>query len=316
MTAALFPAYGIARIVLTRRWAIAAAVGAVAAPALSYSPILVEEPLAYLAATVAFWLILRATLRPTRGSIALAFAGSLVAAGVRSQLGALVAVLVISLAVVGWRTERLRAWRSTWSTWDWVGAVALLIGVAIVLNAIASHESQEWEIVTHIYKKRMWTFGTWAAGGLAVGVGMLPLIGGIASLVRPRGEPRDPSRTAFTIVAASALASFGWYTAIKGAYLSTVFSTLIVERNLIYLDPILAVAFAVFVDRPRVRLSALAVSGAVVGYLIASTPYQLSIRPYSDAPGSPSWPGSIAITPGTTATFSGCCSSRSAARSR
>ena len=192
MTAALFPAYGIARIVLTRRWAIAAAVGAVAAPALSYSPILVEEPLAYLAATVAFWLILRATLKPTRGSIVLAFAASLVAAGVRSQLGALVAVLVLALVCVGWRQERLRAWRSTWSAWDWVGAVALLIGVAIVLNAIASHQSQEWEIVTHIYKKRMWTFGTWAAGGLAVGVGILPLIGGIASLVRPRGRAARP----------------------------------------------------------------------------------------------------------------------------
>ena len=54
---------------------------------------------------------------------------------------------------------------------------------------------------------------------------------------------------------------------------------------MIYLIPLIAVAFAVFVDRPRVRLWALAASGAIVGYLLVATPYQLSIRPYSDAPG-------------------------------
>ena len=73
----------------------------------------------------------------------------------------------------------------------------------IVLERGRQHRSQEWEIITRLYKDRIWTFGTWAAGGLAVGLGVLPLIGGIASLVRPSGEPRDPQRTAFTIVAAS-----------------------------------------------------------------------------------------------------------------
>src|SRR5262249_33605925 len=53
MTAAIFPAYGIARVVLSPRWAVTAAVGAIAAPALSYSPILVEEPLAYPVSTLA-----------------------------------------------------------------------------------------------------------------------------------------------------------------------------------------------------------------------------------------------------------------------
>ena len=48
MTAAIFPAYGIARTVLSQWWALAAATLAIAAPALSYSPILVEEPLARL----------------------------------------------------------------------------------------------------------------------------------------------------------------------------------------------------------------------------------------------------------------------------
>ncbi len=57
MTAAIFPAYGLARLVVSRPWALFAAVGAVVAPALSYSPILVEEPLAYPVATLALFLI-------------------------------------------------------------------------------------------------------------------------------------------------------------------------------------------------------------------------------------------------------------------
>ena len=48
MTAAIFPAYALARMVVPRWYAIAAAGAAVAVPALAYSPVLVEEPLAYL----------------------------------------------------------------------------------------------------------------------------------------------------------------------------------------------------------------------------------------------------------------------------
>ncbi len=64
MAAAIFPAYLLARIVVTPGWALFAAVGTIAAPALSYSPILVEEPWAYPAATLALWLTVRAIDRP------------------------------------------------------------------------------------------------------------------------------------------------------------------------------------------------------------------------------------------------------------
>ena len=47
MTATVFPAYGLARMVVPKWYALAAAGAAVAVPALAYAPILVEEPLAY-----------------------------------------------------------------------------------------------------------------------------------------------------------------------------------------------------------------------------------------------------------------------------
>ena len=53
---------------------------------------------------------------------------------------------------------------------------------------------------------------------------------------------------AFVVVAGGAVVSFGWYAAIKGAYLSTDFSSLIVERNLIYLTPLAFVATAYLLD--------------------------------------------------------------------
>jgi hypothetical protein len=53
MTATIFPAYGLARMVVSRWYALGAAVAAVAVPALAYSPFLVEEPLAYPVATAA-----------------------------------------------------------------------------------------------------------------------------------------------------------------------------------------------------------------------------------------------------------------------
>ena len=96
MTAAIFPAYGIARTVLSQPWAVAAAVGAVAAPALSYSPILVEEPLAYLASTRCALAHPARHARPDAGGRSRSRSlAALVAAGVRSQLVRLVAVLAI-----------------------------------------------------------------------------------------------------------------------------------------------------------------------------------------------------------------------------
>ena len=64
MAAAIFPAYLLARRVVSPGWAYFAAVAAIAGPALSYSPILVEEPWAYPAATLALWLTVRAVDAP------------------------------------------------------------------------------------------------------------------------------------------------------------------------------------------------------------------------------------------------------------
>jgi len=119
---------------------------------------------------------------------------------------------------------------------------------------------------------------------MAIGVGVLPLVIGIAALARPKSEPRDPETRAFVVTTASSLAVFVWYAGIKGAYLSTVFATYIYERNVIYLLPPLFAATAMAFVRGIGRLWAIAVAAALTLYVVNATPVELKY-PYYESHG-------------------------------
>jgi hypothetical protein len=287
MAAAVFPAYLLARRVLSVPWAYFAAVAAIAAPALSYAPIVVEEPWAYPAATVALWLTVRAVDAPGRWPLALAFGACVVAVATRSQLAALFGAFGAGLLALGWRSEWMRRWRATWTTWDRVGAVVLAIGVTFVLTAFLGHRSTEWETATTLWKGRMVEYGSWAGGAFAIGVGVLPAIALLALLALPGSERARPGVRAFVVVSAGAVIGFGWYAAIKGAYLSTTFSSLIVERNLMYLTPLAMIATAYLLERGAAPVWAVLVAGAAVLAMIVWVPIDRGLDnfPYYEAHG-------------------------------
>jgi hypothetical protein len=104
MTATIFPAYGLARTVVSKWYALAAAGAAVAVPALAYSPILVEEPLAYPLSTLSLWLIVRLLAHPTWWRLAAAVGVSAAAMLTRTQLSVLFAVLGLGLLWLGWES--------------------------------------------------------------------------------------------------------------------------------------------------------------------------------------------------------------------
>ncbi len=192
MTATIFPAYGLARMVVPKWYALGAAGAAVAVPALAYAPFLVEEPLAYPLATLALWLIARSLARPSWGRAAAAFAASAAAALTRTQLAVLFAVFALGLLWLAWDSETGRRWRSSWRTWDWVGFAILLVGVAVGFSALMGHLSTSWRETTGFFKDRVFDHGVWALGALSIGIGILPALLGIAALARPKNEPRTP----------------------------------------------------------------------------------------------------------------------------
>jgi hypothetical protein len=285
MTAAVFPAYGLARMVVSRPWALFAAAGAGMIPGLYYSSMLVEEPLAYPWAALAAYLIAKALAVRTLGWIGLAGAVSLLAPLVREQLAVVPAAFVLAAVALAATSARAKQEYRRWSRSDWIGALTLAVGVVIVVNAAISHVSYAWLIATIFYKGRMLEHGLWAVGALAIGVGVLPMVAGLAALVR-RGEPWTRELRAVVATMGALIVGYGWYTAVKAAYISSAFSTLVVERNLIYVAPLLFIGTAMFFDRPRVRWWAVVgAAGVTLAALLLSYQYKLDVRIYADAPG-------------------------------
>lgn len=285
MTSAVFPAYALARMLVSRPAALFAAAASAAIPAFAYSSFLLEEALAYPYAILCLFLVTKALATRSRNFIVAAAVASLVAPLVRQELSVIVLVYALGGLWLAWRSERARRWRSGWSRGDWIGAIALAAGALVLWNAVLGHLSASWLVSTGQFKVRMVEYGLWAAGALTVGLGVLPVVAGLAALVRPRSEPRTAELRAFVAVTVSSVVAFGLYTAIKAAFLSTVFATRIEERNLIYVAPLLFVGTALWLERRRLLLAPLAAAAGLAVYLIVATPYQLQFHFYSDAPG-------------------------------
>src|SRR4029078_12712458 len=103
---AVSPAYGLARLVVTPRWALFAAAGTGISPALTYAPVLVKEPTAYAACTLALLLIARFVARPSPTRLLLAAGGCVLAMQAKDQLTMLFGVLVLSILALLWRSRR------------------------------------------------------------------------------------------------------------------------------------------------------------------------------------------------------------------
>ena len=284
MTATIFPAYALASYVVGRAWAVAAAAASVAAPPLAYAPYLMQEPLAYPVATVGLWAIAAYVAEPGRLRLAVALAAAFVAYEVRDQLAVLAAILVAGAAYHGWRTDRFRAWRATWITSDWIGFGVLLLGVALAASAAAGRRSERWYVTTGFLKQKLLDHGMWAIAAAGVGVGILPLVAGLAVLASPRCHTSARAR-AFVVTGTAAVVCFTAYAALKGAYVSTVLGPLVVERNVIYVVPVLFAATAAAVAYARFTVVALASAAVAVFVLIWKLELQLDKYPYFEAPG-------------------------------
>jgi hypothetical protein len=285
MTSVIFPTYFLARLFVRKGWALFAATGAAVLPSLAYSSWIVEETLAYPYAALCFFLIVKAFVEKRRAWVVAAIAASLVAPFVRGELVVIPIVLVIGSVFVLWSSEWGTQRRSSWSWDDYLGVYLLALGAIFAISALASHHSQQWYGVSVYWKHRAIVLGDWAAGALAIGMGVIPFVVGLAALFPVRGEERSRELRLFRNVAVAGIIGFALYTGMKAAYLQSAFATRVEERNLIYIAPLLFIGTAVVFERRRVNLVALTAAAAYGLYLVVGTPYQMGVQLYSDALG-------------------------------
>jgi len=293
MTAVVFPAYFLARLFVRKPAALFVAAAAGTIPSLAYSAWIVEENLAYPYATLCLFLIARALLAGrSRNAWIAAVVASLFAPAMRRELVVIPVVLVLASLFALWTSDRERERRKAWSRGDRVGAYLLILGAAFFVMALLGAHSNEWLTSWVFLRHRIYNMTGWAAGTLAIGIGVIPAIGGLASLWRAPGEQTTWELRVYRSLAAAGLIGFGLYTGVKAAFLSSVFATRIEERNLIYITPLLLLGTAILLERRRVNLWALGLGGGYVTYLVfyamyhpTQTPYEMGAGLYSDALG-------------------------------
>jgi hypothetical protein len=272
------PAYLLARMLLSRSWALAVALLSIAIPAMGYSSSIVPESLAYPWFTATALFTVRLFAAP---SLARAVPAVLLAVGgiwVRSEFVALPAVLVFGAAiewVIAGAEQRTRRRRV-------VIAIGALVVFAVVFDLLVVQHVQSWsfgQYFNHLTIRQ----GSLAAGALAIGLGFLPLVGGIASLWLPE-RAHEPAYRAFAAYLGASIVTLWIYTAAKSTYLVANLQKLIEERNLFYLSPLLLLGTALVLVAKRVNWPV--VVGAAVLVLAVSWSSLLIVgAPYFEAPG-------------------------------
>jgi hypothetical protein len=278
MTAAVFPAYWLARMLAAPRLVgLFTAAATAAVPALSYTSSLMTETLAYPYAVLCFALIVRALSSRSTGWVVGAAAASILAPVVRKELAVIpVAFAATALAFVAlpWLG---RSWRR------WAVAIGVTLAGLVLAGWALKYVSTTWSVAIG-NPRAMISYARSGVASVVVGVAILPATAGLAALVPPRGERRSPARNAFACLFVAAAAGFLLYTAAKGVYFGPTVANPIEERNLIYLAPLFLAGTAVWLSRRAVEPIALVAATAIVLWLLVTVPLQFRGVPASDAP--------------------------------
>jgi hypothetical protein len=283
MCLAAVPTYLLARMLVPRRAALVVALLAVCIPGMAYVTSIVPEVLAYPWYALCSWLVVRALASRRPLDVVLALAASGAALLVRPKLGTI--LLAFGMAAFWmWLTgPRGRALRAGWSRMDTIGAIVLALGALFLLNRVVLQHVTEWQVATEYWKDRMVDLGLRAGLAFTVGMGVLPVVAGLASLRLP-GRRGDPVYRAFVLYFAASIVTVGLYAATKAAYLSTMFATLTIERNLIYLAPLMLIGAAMVLLADEIDWRVVGAASVFVGYLFLAKGLELQF-PYFEAPG-------------------------------
>ncbi len=285
MAAAAYPAYGLARMALSRRLSLAFATLVLAWPAFAYTGTVMTEP-AFFTAVLAFaWALARALERPTAARQAVVLGLVIVAALVRLQgavllVSAVLACALAALLIRGAAGGALGRLRVLWPLLAFgVGAPALLAGAQVVRDRslrdlLGGYEGVE--LGAGFGPLAEWT--VWHVAVTALAVGVVPLAIAAAAWGRLlTGRWREPGGAAVLIACfAIALPML-----LQVAAFAADNALRVQERNLFAIEPLIVLVALIgllagglsrVVALTGAGLLALAVAHLPVASLIAPVP--------------------------------------------
>lgn len=289
MSLALFPIYGIARFLLSRRLALVVVALAAVAPLMFYTGLGMSENVAYPLFLLAVWAMLRALQNPGPGNDALLLGSILLACAARLQLATLIptaVTAVLLVALVGTRARGMRVFGTMLVRhWLLLGALALASAAVVAraaLNGGTLPLAGRYSNVgtAHAGFLQVLKIAVQHLAGLDLAVGVVPFAAALLAwcgLVRAR-FPRNGLIFGSVAVAATLwlLLEVAFDAAAFDREPSRVRSASlppdvprIHERYLIYLVPLFLVALIVLLRRARsmirpfVALGAIAVAAAL-----------------------------------------------------
>jgi len=285
MTLTAVPTYLLARMLVSRRGAVVTAIGSVAVPGMAYATSIVSDVLGYPYYALCSWLAVRALRSKARLDVAIAIV--VLAGGYfirQKQFTSLVLAFAVAAAGLWLAGPRFRMLIRHWSRGDKIAALVLAVGVFFLFNRVVLQHVHQWQFTSQYYKNRLVDLGLRAGASFTIGLSALVVIGGLSSLRLP-DRRADPVYRAYVAWTSAAIGTLAVYTAVKAAYLSTLFATLWEERDLIYLSPLLILGTVMVFESRRVDRRVVAAATAFVVVLFLFKPIQFG-WPYYDAPGS------------------------------
>ena len=286
MCLAAVPAYLWARRLVSPLLSLAAAGLVLLLPAFVYTSALMTENAAFPTFLLGAFAIALALERPTLWAQAFALVAAGLATAVRVQAVALFAVLAAAVVLKVLLDLRVRAGRPWALVRPHVPMLAALgvLGLAYIGLKLAEHASVSSGLGTysvvvgaHYPWGEVWHWFLYHLADLSLAVGVVPLAALIvlAGLAAVRGLPGSAER-AFVAVAVPAVLLVVFQVALYASR----FALRIEERNLIYLMPILVLAFIVWIGRGLPRPIVIA---SVAAFGSAALLLELPLRRFVNA---------------------------------
>ena len=164
---------------MSRPYALLAAIGSALAPFFIYSAMVMQEPIAYFAAALSFYVTARVLAAPSRWNIAAAIILAVVAPFVRDELIVVPAIMVAALALQyvcfgGGRDRLARA--------SALGRAAIAVAAVVIVRARRGRWPGPVSAqVADAFRSpgTMLDQALWAWGAMIVGLGVLPAVIGL-----------------------------------------------------------------------------------------------------------------------------------------